>query len=200
MAANGEIFRTVIKYETASASQGQTVHHHQLSGAGFSDQDVLDALEDWADNDWGAAWALLGGNDVELTEIEVDVVNPDGTVNRNIGSVSINKSGASLTSTSAAAVAGFMEADTGFAKRRGRKYAPFIGDNKVSSGVLSSVALNELTALFAEWVADIIVLVTGTLIAGILSRVDDTFYAFNGAGTTTNVPAYQRRRKPGVGI
>jgi hypothetical protein len=37
------------------------------------------------------------------------------------------------------------------------------------------------------------------LLPGVVSRVTQLFYEFTGSGYTTDIPAYQRRRKVNVG-
>jgi len=197
---NGEIIRVVVEYTSLGASIGQTVHWYEFQGPGVADSLVTSTITSWLTNDWGPEWRQLSSPDSELTSWEGDVINPDFTVDRNFGGASIGLAGTTAGQAAAAADSALMIAGAGVPTKKGKKYAPFLSTGIFEDGVLNSTALSVLADLFDEYVKELLVIIGSNLAAGILSRVDGLFYAFPGGGTITSVPAYQRRRKPGVGI
>jgi len=86
MADNGEIIRLVIQYGIPAASAALNVFTYLIEDGSPSDEDVLDDMDDWTTNNWGVDWADLAAAVCDIIGIAVDVVNTDGTVERNIGS------------------------------------------------------------------------------------------------------------------
>lgn len=200
MAANGEIFRVVLSYGAPGASIAQTVHWYEFLGPGLPDATVNTEFVQWATSTWGAAWAPIASNQAELNQVDIDVINTDGTVARNSGSQTIAVSGTSPGNVLPGANAAFMIANTPLPKQKGKKYAPFLDEDSVASGFLESAALTLLSDLFDAYVLTLTPVIGSDLFPGILSRTLLQFVQFPGGGKVTNVPAYQRRRKPNVGI
>jgi hypothetical protein len=92
-----------------------------------------------------------------------------------------------------------MQADTAFPRTKGRKYVPGIPEGQVVDGLIIAGQLVNLALLLAEYVGVIPAGVTAVLTPGVISRVTETFRPFLAAGSITDIPAYQRRRKPNVG-
>jgi len=89
-------------------------------------------------------------------------------------------------------------ADTTDSHAKGRKYFPPPLETQSAGGLFASAFVAQLAAALSDWVSVFI----GTYAewaSGIWSEKDNNFKLFTGTGTTNNVPAYQRRRKPGVG-
>lgn len=195
----GEIIRAVISYHCPNASVGQNTFTWELTIASADEQDILDDLEDWAHIDWGNEWDNLAATVSGIDLIEVDIINLDGTVNRNIGSAVIIHPGVNPVQPTSAAVSGYFQAETARTKTLGKKYPPFLNEDGIDSGLLNAGALAAITALFGVYIDPIALTVAGVLLPGVVSRVTQLFYEFTGSGYTTDIPAYQRRRKVNVG-
>lgn len=195
----GDLLRVTIEYTAPNASVANNVFHYVVSGSSDSDDAVLDAVENWIDLDWGPRWNAIAANDAELTNFDLSVMFTDGRVQRNVGGRDINLSGGGGTGVAPAGACAFMTADTVKPKQTGRKYVPFIADSNITQGILDVTTMADLTALFLEWF--IVLTSTGgaVLTPGLLSRTLLAFEPFLASGSTTNIVAYQRRRKPNVG-
>jgi len=199
MAEIGDIIRATLSYSHPNGSIAQNVFFWELQTAAADDDDIMDALDDWVDLSWGPEWDDFAELSVTLFNLEVDVVNGDGTVDRNIGEELQSLVGIIDGEVTSPAVAGFLQASTERAKSLGRKYVPGLPEGGVVDGILHSSFLGYLVLMAIEWLAPIPVTGGGSLVAGVLSRVLLAFLEFDGSIYTTDVPAYQRRRKPDVG-
>lgn len=199
MATQGEIFRAALHYLIPGASDVLNVFTWEYNGSGDDDADVLSQLDVWFTNIWGPIWDNIASTDNDMSFIEVDVINPDGTVDRNIGQSATPVAGLQASDTEPAPVSGLIIADTAVAKTRGKKYVPGAGDAKIVDGVFDATTTNDLLALLAAWLLPITVTGINTLEPGVLSRPAQAFRAFTGSGIVSSVPAYQRRRKLNVG-
>ena len=199
MATQDEIIRLDVKYNDVAGGEALNVFFFRVLVAILSDPEVLQALVDWITNDWATTWDSLAGTSSELTSVEVSVVNPDGTTNRTIGSQNINHAGSVAGASTPGGVAGYLQANTAIPKTRGRKFVPFLADNSVTAGYLASGALGPMAALLTDYLTNVPYNTVDVLGPGVLSRTLLQFVPFNNSGTYTDVPAYQRRRKPGVG-
>lgn len=195
----GDIVRAVLSYTHPNASIAQNVFTWELTDAAADEDDLLADLSAWASNIWGGAWDALSAVDCELFLVEVDLLNGDGTVMANIGSDVFSIPGTNDVDVASPAVSGYIQAESTRTKSLGKKYLPFITEESITDGIIVTAAMVHLAALFGIYVDPLALTVTGILVPGVLSRITETFQEFTGSGYTTDVPAYQRRRKPGVG-
>lgn len=196
---DGEIARVAASYTVPGSSQVLNVFYWRLDGSSVSDASVLTALDTWFTDVWANAWAVAASEEAMLDTIDADVVAVDGTVTRNIGSIGIGVPGdVTTTDTNPAAVAGYIKANTSFPKSRGSKYVPGLTEGGTVDGLWTSTVTSVLLDLLVEWLTPIEV-GASDLTPGIIRRVAQTFQPFSGSGSTSDVPAYQRRRKPNSG-
>lgn len=199
MAEIGEIIRSVVSYSHPNGGTMQNVFMHQVSGEAGDDSDIFTALTNEIELDWLDTWNNFASVVVEAFLIEVDVINPDGTVDRNLGLKNISVSGGQAGQVTASGVAAYTQAFTDKPKTRGRKFWPGLDELIISDGALDPLVVADLLVLAAKVVLEIEFGVQGQLISGVLARVLQEFEPFNGNVVTTDIPAYQRRRKEGVG-
>jgi len=200
MADFGEIVRLVVGYSLPTASEVLNIFLWQIVDNPSSDEDTFDDMEDWVVNDWGVNWADLASAVAEIITVAVDIVNLDGTVARNIGSSSVSVVGTVGGEAGAAAVSGYLKADTEIPKTRGSKYVPGIGEGVMTDGLLSVESLGDLALLLLDFFSTFVGGISSARYEpGVVSRPSETWVPFNGSGYVTDLPAYQRRRKPNVG-
>lgn len=199
MASQGEIIRAVLSYSHPAGSIMQNVFTWELQDEDTSDVDMLAGIDTWVDDEWVPAWEVAAADECVLFLLEVDVLNGDGTVKRNVGEEIHADPGLSDSEILPAANSGFFQMDSERAKSLGRKYTPGLGEGAVEDGVIVPAILAQIVLMFAAATLGVDVGITGVLVPGILSRVLESFLEFTGSGYSTDVPAYQRRRKPGVG-
>lgn len=196
---DGEKLRVVAKYSAPNSSQILNVFMYEYNGAGDTDLDVLSACDTFFTDEWGPDWQALASNDFTFDELELDVLNTTGTVKRNIGSTPIGLTGSVVADMTPIGACYLLGADTIKPKQRGRKYVPGLENQGIVDGLLTAARLVTAALLAIEYLDTIQGILAGDLTPGILSRTLASFEPFVASGSITDVPAYQRRRKPNVG-
>lgn len=199
MATEGEIIRVVLYYTAPNASVAQTVHWYQLDGGDADDDDIMDTLQSWGQLVWGADWDDSASQDALLDYLEADVINTDGTVQRNMGFRDLNIAGTVADPISAAQIAALVTSQTAIPKVRGRKYIPFFADAQLIGGSWTAGALADIAALLADYFEPIIIAGATQLVAGVLSTVTAEFIELIQGGNVRGLPKTQRRRYANVG-
>jgi hypothetical protein len=123
-----------------------------------------------------------------------------GLVLRNIGGGIIAVNGDVIEDVTPAAVSGYLMGYTAVPKARGSKYVPGIAETQINEGEFTAPALVKLATLLAIYLADVSLGSGASLEMGVLSKALGAFVSFTGSGLVESLPAYQRRRKQGVGI
>lgn len=195
----GEIIRAVISYNIANGSVAQNVFTFELQDDAVDEEQMLADMLTWFEDTWATDWDGIADVGAVIFLLEVDVLNGDGTVNRNIGDEGMNWPGIQVGDILPAATAGYIQLDSERTGSLGRKFIPGISELLCDEGVWNSTCMATLAFLLLDILEIITVDTTGSLVPGILSRVTSSFQEFTGSGYTVNVPAYQRRRKPNVG-
>lgn len=196
---DGEILRVVCRYSAPNSSEHLCVHWYEYSGPGDTDADVLNSCDVFFRTEWGPDWQQSASEDYDFDEIELDVINLDGTVKRNIGSAPASLPGLHTSDMEPPGCAMLLTADTDTPKQRGRKYVPGLSEASVEDGLINAARIASLVLLTLEYLDTITQGLAGDLEPGVLSRTLATFKQFISSGAVTDVPAYQRRRKPNVG-
>jgi len=198
MADQGEIVRISLHYSIPGASDVLNVFFGEVAGS-ISDSALLDAIADWAELDWAPDWADMASADAQLVNFDADIVLNTGHVDRNLGGGLVGVSGTIASEVLPSGVAAYLLAYTAFPKSRGSKYVPGLTEGSVVDGIISPALLVELAILLLRFISFDGTALAEFLVAGVLARVAEEFRAFSGGGAITDVPAYQRRRKPNVG-
>lgn len=194
-----EIVRAVLSYTAPNTSVMQNVFYYQLQLGDLANDSMMDILEDYFTDVWGDSWAVLAPTNATLESFSVDILNTDGTVDRNIGERDLSIPGTAGVSVSPAAVAGYFYASTTVPKARGSKYVPAISESVIDAGVFNATGITELSLMLIGYLADLVSGGSARLVPGVLSRPLEAFVEFTAQGLVNDVPAYQRRRKPNVG-
>lgn len=197
--SEGEIIRVVLSYNGPGASVAQNVFYFECQDAAAEEQTALQDVSDWFVANWLAEWDGVAADTAEAFLIEMDILNGDGTVDRNIGDDDISVFGTQASDVLPAAVSGYMQADSERGGSLGRKYVPFVSENAPIDGLYGAGTTAFFADMLVDWITTITVDIAAHFVPGILSRITESFQEFLGSGYTTNVPAYQRRRKPNVG-
>jgi hypothetical protein len=97
-------------------------------------------------------------------------------------------------------VAALIVARTAVSKVRGRKFVPGITDVAIADGLFNQTMVTNLVAAAAIYVMPFeSVTDDSEWTSGVYSKGLATFIPFIPTAVVTNIPSYQRRRKPGVG-
>lgn len=199
MAEIGEIIRVAAFFTHPNGSVAQNVFIYEVQDAVVADADLLDDYQQWFFADWINDWQDIANDGCVCDYLEFDVLNGDGTVSRNIGPHDFDSAGVLTGEAASAGVAAYIQATSERTKSLGKKYLPGLDETMITDGKLNATAIAKLALLLAEYIEVVPVGTSAMLAPGVLSRVTQTFQEFTGAGYITDIPAYQRRRKPGVG-
>jgi hypothetical protein len=200
MADVGDIIRLVVEYSIPGASTVLNVFHWLIVDGNPDSPDVIDDFEDWVTNVWGVDWTDLAQSACSIIGLALDIVDVSGHVLENIGAETLAIAGGVGGEVGVAAASAFMKADTALPKTRGTKYIPGLGEGNLTDGLLTTETLGDVALLFLDYILLYIGAVSSArYVPGVVSRTEEAFVEFEGGGYFTDVPAYQRRRKPGVG-
>lgn len=196
----GEIMRGTVRYSSPSASEGQNVFYWELQGSGTDDDVAAEKVEDWLTNAWGPIWSNIAGEEAEIESLQTDVVDPTGLIIRAVEFVLIGLAGQNTFTVSAAAVSAYIALKTITPQVRGSKYIPFVAEETQESGAFDAPTLVAMGQLLLFYFDDLSLLTGDILGTGVISKKLGAFAPFTASADIDAIPAYQRRRKPSVGI
>ena len=199
MAEIGEIIRIAAFFTHPAGSVAQNVFIYEVQDSVVDDADLLSDYQAWFFTDWIDNWQDLANDQCVCDYLEFDVLNGDGTVKRNIGPHDFDSAGLLTGEPTSAGVAAYLQATSERTKSLGKKYIPSLDETMITDGQLNATAIAKMAVLLLEYMEVVPVGTSTMLVPGVLSRVTETFQEFTGSGYITDIPAYQRRRKPGVG-
>lgn len=194
-----ELIRVVVSYSAPNASIAQTVFLYQLTGANAQEVPLMTDVRDYFIAELLDHWASMASENATAFLIEFDILTLFGLVDRNLGEFDLDVPGDSVSEVAAAAVSAYNQITTERTRSVIKKYWPFIAELLVTDGVLAAGGIAAMALILLDMLDGIPVTGGGHLEPGIRSTVDNTWYPIVQAGYTTDVVAYQRRRKPGVG-
>lgn len=198
----GTILKVVASMVFDDGNIAQNVYNAVITGGGgpWDEADVVDDAVAWVDLLYTAveayAAASLQGSQVQV--YEWDTVGLDWD---EIGSDVWAWVGTSVTDEMPRGVAALLNAKTTDADVSGKKYVPGTVEGGATDGLWIAAYLLDLVDYGGLWVGGF---VGGTSGAdwnpGVWSVVDEALYDMSLTVVIPTIPAYQRRRKRGVGI
>lgn len=172
-----------------------------VSGAGpFDDDDVVNDCEDWLDAMYANLTARMT-NTVDGSEVRVYKWDTVGLDWDEVGSSTwvFNPTGA--TTSTARGISGLINAKTTNPDVSGKKYLGGLTQNDLLAALLSAGYVTQLALFAIDWYTNFVGAASGaTFGPGIWSPTDEVLYDMTGDVLLPVIPAYQRRRKQGVGI
>jgi hypothetical protein len=196
---SGDIVRVVVSYTSPNASVAQNVFLYRLRFAPADDDDVLTDVRDYFIANHLDNWADMAATSSSAFLIEMDILTTFGLVDRNLGEFDLDVPGTVVSDPPSAAVSAYNQVTTERTRSVIKKYWPFIAEEIIGGGALGATGIALMAFILLDMFDGIDVTGGGHLEPGIRSTVDDTFYPIIQAGYVTDIMAYQRRRKPGVG-
>jgi len=200
--ADGTVLRIVASLLFPDSVIAQNIFYTVFTDNGSSNDtdDVLDDLVDYVEDIYTDLLNEVA-EEVDLGEMKVyeyDSVDDDwDEVGTRTPSVAFNQTADGLPNGAAALIhARSTDPDVS-----GHKYFGGFGNGKAVDNDWTSGCLTQLVQCGSTWVTNFVGTATGgDFFPGVWSPTRTNFYAFNGTFIVNGVVAYQRRRKPGVGI
>lgn len=198
----GDILRVVCTMVGSDSNIMQNVFNAVVTGSGgpFDDADVVSDLNDWLDDMYGNISVYLPAalDPSESIMYLYDSVDDDWD--------EIGSDVPTFTSTGALAqlprgVATLINAKTSDPDVNGKKYIPGPTEGEWDGSTWGSPYLTALAAFALDWYTAFVGSASGaTFTPSIWSPTRTNAYVLSGTFVIPTIPAYQRRRKPGVGI
>lgn len=198
----GTILKVVATLLWPDGNVSQNVFNTLISGAGgpWDEADVLDDMLTWVDDMYThiAGWL---SDEIDGSQVQVYKWDAVGTDWDEVGSEVWTFAGTSVNDQMPRGVAALLNAKTTDPDVNGKKYIPGTTDGNSGDGLWVAGYLAALVDFGAEWVVPFTGLVSAAdFDPGIWSVVQEALYAMSLTVVIPTIPAYQRRRKRGVGI
>lgn len=98
-------------------------------------------------------------------------------------------------------VAGLVHAETVDPDVMAAKYLAGLGEGTTTDGIFTAAVITAMGLFAIEWMTPFVGVATGgDFTPGVWSPTNLAFFDFGSSAIVNHIPAYQRRRKPGVGI
>lgn len=198
----GEAIRVTLEYTLAGGNVAQNVRHYRNdAGSPQADQDAVDDMEIFA-NLFAGFWQGVASNVAVISLVRVSIFQ--GGLFIPIGSANLGIIGGQGSEQMPHGVCGLARGSVTGTTGQWRVFTPGVPENLVVNGTWTVGAVATLVSLgnVVVSVIDPIGLgAVGTWTPGVLTGVPvPTFKTLIGNSIGNAIPAYQRRRKPGVGI
>lgn len=197
--SEGDIIKLVLDYTYPGAGTALSIFNYVYGGIDRDDAEFMDDILDDFGTPFAALWALVGGDNATLDNVAGFVVDTAGNVLLDLGERVIDEQGTVGGTAMPAAVSGYLQAYTAVPRVLGKKYLPAIGENAVVNGEFDAPALATLISVLGFYYSPQVLTGGGTIFPGVLSSKVGDFQQFLESGLVQSLPAYQRRRKQGVG-
>lgn len=193
-----EFLKVTFAYSQPNASTPNTVHFFRVTG--YADDTALaTAVNAWFNTVYYTAWSNLANTSATIVSYNAQIVDVTGLVLRNIANVTSGGGGTITGEVTSAAISGAIFAATVRPQSRGRKYVPGMAETLVQDGAFNASGVAKLSAYLIMYLATYNAANGTVMVPGILSTAVAAFLDFNASGGYSDIPSYQRRRKPFVG-
>lgn len=200
-----DIIRVAVTGTAPQASVWQHVwHYYAHSGTTATETDVLTGVS----GNYTTAWANMVSyisDQYSVGQVEGWKYNTVTNKWEGFGTLTFGPlTGGSASDPHPHGVAAVGRWSTDIARRQGRHFLPGIIDSAIDLGLIDSAVVTAFIAYLDDWTDDVVV--TGlnlnlcTFNTDITSVYYETKSDFSGTLIVSNIPGYQRRRKPLVGI
>lgn len=198
----GDVLRVVAVISWLDGDIMQNVFNTAiLSGSGpFDPVDVVDDMVDWMDGLYAELASDVTGQ-VDGSEIRVYIYDDVDDDWDEVGIAAFTWNPSSAVESLPRGVALLLNAKTTDPDVSGKKYFGGLTEASVTDGILTAAVVTAGAAVAVEWFGDFVGSATGaTFDPGVWSVKDLAFYPMSGTVIIPSIPAYQRRRKNGIGI
>jgi hypothetical protein len=197
----GDVLRVVAIMYWLDGNTVQNVFNAVITGSGgpFDDADIVDDAVAWMNSVYGNLTSLLSQDldGAEVAVYEYDSVDEDWD---EVGKASWSFAPTGTAGYLPRGVAGLINAGTTDPDVQGKKYLGGLTTSAISAGLLVAGTITALGNFADDWLTAFTGSVSGAdWVPGIWSPKNANFFAADGNYTVPTIPAYQRRRKRGVG-
>lgn len=198
----GDILRVVAILAWLDGDIAQSVFNASIGGAAgpYDEEDIVDDAVEWAGDIYDTV-AIDLSDEIDGSEVRVYIYDSVDDDWDEIGSAAWAYDPTATAEQLPRGVAGLINSKTIDPDVNGKKYVPGLTEAASTDGLLSATVVTRLGLFGAEWVTPF---TGGTSTAPwvpvIWSPTKTTPYLCTGTILVPSIPAYQRRRKNGIGI
>lgn len=198
----GDILKVVATIAWLDGNLAQNVFGAVLTGTGgpYTDGDILTDALVWVAAMYGNMTTSMS-DECDGSQVQVYVYDPIDDdwdeVGTNTWTFNPTDTGHQLPR----GVAALINAGTTDPDVQGKKYLPALGEDSLDNGLWGASVLAVIADFSDDWLSPFTGGTSGaTWTPGIWSPTHTNFYASDGTAIIPSIPAYQRRRKRGVGV
>lgn len=197
----GDIVKVVATIAWLDGNIMQNVFNATLSGAGgpWADADVVGDALAWVNNMFANMTTSLS-DECDGSQIQVYVYDSIDLDFDEVGSNAWTYDPSSTSDQIPRGAAGLMTCRSDDPDVQGKKYLGGLTESGITDGLFVGAVLTAMLAFAADWVTAFTGAVSGaTWTPGIWSPTGNVIFDCGSSITASAIPAYQRRRKRGVG-
>lgn len=197
----GDVLRVVAIMYWLDGNTVQNVFNAVVTGAGgpWDDADIVDDALAWMNSVYSNLTSQLS-QDLDGSEVAVYEYDPVDEDWDEVGKASWSFAPSSASGYLPRGVAGLINAGTLDPDVQGKKYVGGLTTAAISSGLLVGATVTALGNFADDWLTAFTGSVSGAdWTPGVWSVKNSNLHPFWGDYTIPTIPAYQRRRKRGVG-
>lgn len=198
----GDVLRIVVTMVWLDGDLAQNIFNAVIAGTGgpFDDGDIVDDAVDWAQTMF-ANLTTFQSDEIDGSQVQVYIYDPVDDDWDEVGSASFPYNPTGAADQMPRGVAGLINAKTLDPDVSGKKYVAALMENNADHGLWSAGLITGLANFAADWTG----LFTGgtsgaSWVPGVWSQKQTNLRAMTGDVIIPSIPAYQRRRKQGVGV
>lgn len=198
----GDVLKVVAILSWVDGNIVQNVFNAVIGGAGgpYDDDDIVADAVTWLEAIYDGTTGNLS-NDLTASEVRVYVYDPVDEDFDEVGSDVWSEPAGSAVDSLPRGVAGLINCKTLDPDVNGKKYIAGFTEAGQTDGLWDAGALAALASVAADWIAPFVGSDSvADWIPGVWSPTTLLFKAMSGTVIIPTIPAYQRRRKQGVGI
>lgn len=197
----GDILKVVCTLVWTDGNIAQNVFNARIGGSGgpFTDGDIVDDAESWSDTMFANLVAvmttLIDGSQIQV--YKYDAIDDDFD---EVGTVGWTFDPTLVAHQLPRGSAGLSTCRTSDADVQGKKYLTGFTENHLTDGLYTVSLLTLILGFADDWVTPFVGGTSGaSWVPGIWSPKNSALYDCDDSYTASAIPAYQRRRKRGVG-
>lgn len=198
----GDILKVVATAVWLDGHLNQNVFSAVISGTGgpYDEADIVDDALAWVNTMYGNLTASLS-DELDGSQVQVYVYDSVDDDYDEVGSTSWSWNPTNADQQLPRGVALLINAKTTNPDVSGKKYMGGFGEGHVTDGLLPAATITLLDNFADDWVTAFVGAVSGgDWVPAIWSPTMTNALALNGVTVIPTIPAYQRRRKQGVGV
>jgi hypothetical protein len=200
--AIGDVLKIVATLVWLDGNLAQNVYAAEITGTGgpYDEADIVDDALEWVEDMY---FELVGkmSDEIDGSMVQVYVYDPGDDDFDEIGTVGWTFNPSQPTDQLPRGVAGLINTQTVEPDVQGKKYLPGLCEVNCDDGLWDEAMITALAAFGVVWLAPFAGGTSGAdWSPGVWSPTRSDFFDADGEFLISTIPAYQRRRKRGVGV